>query len=79
MIEREITKLTNKIVSHSQWVQNADLTFDEIFLSLNLLKHRYVCSSLKVEAWQEGPPYLAMDRKMTILKNEHGSYSSRLN
>lgn len=41
----EITKLTTEIVSLFHQMRNADLTFDDIWMSLDLLKRCPVCHS----------------------------------
>lgn len=43
MIRGEITKTTSELVSLSQRIENADLTFGGIRKSLDLLEHYFVC------------------------------------
>lgn len=53
-IGEELTMLANKLVSHGSQVDNANLTFDDIRISLNLLKYSYVCLSKELKVWLNG-------------------------
>lgn len=76
MIPGAIDKLRIKLVPLSQWMDNADLTSDDIRMSLCLLKHPSVCLSQGLYGQLKGPPRPAMDRKMGTSADDHGpSYS----
>lgn len=45
IIRGEIVKLTDELVALSQLMDRADLTFDGIKMSFNLLQHRFICLS----------------------------------
>lgn len=72
MIREKIAKLSSLIVSLSQRMDNAGLTFDIIRMLLDQLKHRPVCLSEVVEDWLEGPSHPVMDRNMDIPTGSHG-------
>lgn len=40
MIHGEITKLADNLISHSQRMNSVDLTFYDLRMSMNLLRHR---------------------------------------
>lgn len=52
-------------------MDNADTSFDDITISLNLLKLRFVCLSQEVDTRMEEPLCPAVDRKMYILPDDH--------
>lgn len=66
LIRGEIAKLSRKLVSLYQRMDCANFTIEDIKMSLDLLKHRSVCISQKVDSRLEGPFRPAMDWKMDI-------------
>lgn len=79
MIRGEIAKRTCKLVSLSQRNINADLTFDDIQMLLNLLKNRSFCLSLELNAQLEVPPRSAIDGNMDIPPGDHVPTDSNTN
>lgn len=57
-------------------MDNADLIFEDICMSLDLLKYRSVCVSSEAEARLKGLPCPAVDRKKDIPTKDHGALSS---
>lgn len=76
MIRGEISKIWNKLVSHSSFkrMNSADPTFDDIRISLNLLKHCFIRLSQEVGAQLEVPLRPAMTCKLNILTDHHISF-----
>lgn len=77
MICGKISKHLNKLDSLPQRKDSADLAFDDIRLSLDLLNKRSVFLSQEVDALLEGPPRRDMERKMDSPTEIHGSLNSK--
>lgn len=71
MPREKVTELANKLIPLASQIDNAGLIFDKICKSVELLKHRSVCFSPKVNAWMEWPPFQAMNSKMNISNDDH--------
>lgn len=66
MVREEIAKLSNEHVFPPHWIKNDGLTFDDIRMSLELLKHRSVRLSQKTNALLEGQPCRLCTEKWTF-------------
>lgn len=68
MLCGEIPQLTNKPVSHSHFkrMHRANRSFNDIEISLQVLKHCFVCLSQEVNTWLKGRHRLDMDQKWTF-------------
>lgn len=73
MIREDIDKQAIKVIctTFSQQMNSADLTSDSNVLSLELLKHCFICLSQKVDARLEKPSHLAMKLEMDIPTDHH--------
>lgn len=79
MIRGEIAKQTIELVSLSQRMEIADLTFNDIRVLLDLLRHCSVCPFKKVSARLEGSPRPAIGPKLKIATNDHEPHNSNPN
>lgn len=68
----EIALLTMKNFTPSQRLDSASLTFDNIRMSLELLKHRSVCLYQEINARMGGLSYPAMNQRMNTLADDQG-------
>lgn len=59
-------------LSPYQQMGNADLTFQDIVMSLKVLRLRFVMLFLEVEVWLKWPSFMAMNCMMDITTNDHG-------
>lgn len=79
MVLGKIDKPATKLLTITQQKDSSDVTFDDIRISLHLLKHRSVYISQEVDIWLKGPPCLAMDCKMDIRTSDNGPSDSSSN
>lgn len=79
MIHVEIAKLVREHVSPFSQIDNADLIYDGIFISFELLKHRSACLYQEVDTRLKGTPRPAMNHKMDIPTGDHGLTGSNYN
>lgn len=72
MICWEIAKLTSELISFCQRMESADLTFNDIIMLLDHLKHHHICLSPKEKARLEGFSCPATECKVEITTDDQG-------
>lgn len=77
LMERSLYYRTK--LSLYQRLESADLTFNDISMSLGLMKHCSIRLSQKVDNRLKGPPRPAMGREMDIPTEENGPLNSNTN